>query len=49
MSSFSNFDIPDDFIIKEKLLTIGMDMKLLRNNNQFGFIKQKLFSLGRTF
>lgn len=27
-NSFDGFSIPDDFIIKEKLLTIGMDMKL---------------------
>jgi hypothetical protein len=48
-NSFSDFNIPDEFIIKEKLLTIGMDMKLLRDNQQFGYIKQKMFSLGRTF
>lgn len=26
-----------------------MDMKLEQNGSQFGFIKQKLFSVGRTF
>jgi hypothetical protein len=40
------FNIPDEFIIKEKLLTIGTDVKLLKDNQQFGYIKQKMFSFG---
>ena len=37
------FNIPDEFIIKEKFLTIGTDVKLLKDNQQFSYIKQKMF------
>lgn len=38
-SSFDGFSIPDEFTIKEKMLTVGMDMKLEQNGSQFGFIR----------
>lgn len=43
------FLIPNQLQLKEKLLTVGMDMILQGNGQNLGIIKQKMLTVGKKF
>lgn len=48
-TTFCGMTIPDEFQMTQKMLTLGMDMFLQKDGVQFGFMNEKLLSLGSTF